>query len=89
MKYYSEKLNKVFDKVEDLETAEKELEEKETAEKEKREKRAERAKEVEEAYKNYKKLLNDFLKDYGYYHSTIKDGDSTSLFDIVFGHWPF
>lgn len=89
MKYYSEKLNKVFEKVEDLETAEKELEEKEAAEKEKREKRAERAKEVEKAYKEYKKLLNDFIKDYGYYHQTLKDDDGLSVFDIMFNHWPF
>lgn len=89
MKYYSEKLNKLFDKKNELEEAEKSLAVKEQAEKEKRETRAARAKEVEEAYTNYQKLLKEFIKDYGYYHQTLKDNNSLSVFDIMFNHWPF
>lgn len=89
MKYYSEKLNKVFDKVEDLESAEKEYAEKETQALKLREERKIRAKEVEDAYIAYKKLLNQFIKDYGSYHQTIKDNDSWSILDIMFGGWPF
>lgn len=89
MKYYSEKLKKLFDSTEDLESAEKEYAEKEAKELKLREVRKTRAQEVEEAYKNYKKLLDDFIKDYGSYHQTIRDNDSLSVFDIMFNHWPF
>ena len=89
MKYYSEKLNKVFDKVEDLESAEKEHAEKEAQALKLREERKVRAKEVEDAYIAYKKLLNQFIKDYGSYHQTIKDNDSWSILDVMFGGWPF
>ena len=89
MKYYSEKLNKVFDTVEDLESAEKEHAEKETQALKLREERKVRAKEVEDAYIAYKKLLNQFIKDYGSYHQTIKDKDSWSILDVMFGGWPF
>ena len=89
MKYYSEKLNKVFDKVEDLESAEKEHAEKEVQALKLREERKVRAKEVEDAYLAYKKLLNQFIKDYGSYHQTIKDKDSWSILDVMFGGWPF
>ena len=71
--------------------------EKEAAAKKKSEERAARAKEVEDAYqsyldaqkvaneknKEYKKLLDAFLKDYGYYHSTIKLG-VPSVNDLFF-----
>lgn len=89
MKYYSEKLNKVFNKVEDLESAEKEHAEKEAQALKLREERKVRAKEVEDAYIAYKKLLNQFIKDYGSYHQTIKDDDSWSILDVMFGGWPF
>ena len=89
MKYYSEKLNKVFDKVEDLESAEKEHAEKEAQALQLREERKVRAKEVEDAYIAYKKLLNQFIKDYGSYHQTIKDKDNWSILDILYGGWPF
>lgn len=89
MKYYSETLNKVFDTEDELKTAEEKEQQKYAVELKKKEKRAERAKEVEKAYKEYKKLLNAFIKDYGYYHQTLRDDDGLSIFDIMFNHWPF
>ena len=84
MKYYSEITRKTYDSAEACEKAEAEVE-------------AARAKEVEDAYqsyldaqkvaneknKEYKKLLDAFLKDYGYYHSTIKLG-VPSVNDLFF-----
>lgn len=80
MKYYSETLKKIFDTPEDLKKAEKAHKEKLAVEEKKRAERSARAKEVEEAYKAYKKLLDDFVKDYGSFHMTIND--SRSLFDM-------
>ena len=81
MKFYSEKLNKLFNTEEELINEEKVLEEKEAAKNALKEKRAERAKEVEEAYKVAReakekadKILQEFLKDYGNYHYTIASG---------------
>jgi hypothetical protein len=79
MKFYSEITNKVYDTTEELEVAEKEVLEEKKAKEEKLAQRAERAKKVEEAYAlaaDYKKkadeLLNEFVKDYGSFHTTIK-----------------
>ena len=87
MKYYSEKTKKLYESEKELKEAEKGLLELEVKEKEKREQRSARAKEVEEAYKNYQKLLKDFIKDYGSYHMSLKDGDS--VFDYFFNHFFF
>lgn len=83
MKYFSEKLNKLFDT--DKECAEAEAaHEKAVAEAEAKKKalaneRAERAKKVEDLYKAFleaRKAYDDelklFVKDYGSYHTTIK-----------------
>lgn len=97
MKYYSEKLNKLFDTQEACARAEKEHE-KAVAEVEAKKKaladeRAKRAKEVESAYnaviaakKDYQKVLNDFVKDYGSFHMTLKTGENNpfNLFDSLF-----
>ena len=88
MKYYSETLNKVFDTEDKLKAAEKEQEKKYAVELKKKEERAERAKEVDEAHSHYIELLKAFVKDYGAYHHTIKDGDELSLFDVMW-RWPF
>ena len=88
MKYYSEKLKKLFDSTEELQEAEKEQNEKETLELKKREERAARAKEVDEAYEKYVDLLKKFVKDYGYYHKTYKDADFDGLINNLW-HWPF
>ena len=75
MKYYSEKLNKIFDTAaeltaEELEYDKRKAEEKAKAEKEKQEREAkemERAKareEVESAYKHFLELENAYIKKY-------------------------
>lgn len=87
MKYYSEKLKKVFDDVETLEKAELTLVKKEEEEKKLREERKVRAKEVEDAYKHFNELLNKFIKDYGSYHMSV-DNQPISLFDLMW-RWPF
>ena len=84
MKYYSEDLKRLFDSEDELTKAEAKAKEvalaKETKEKQLREERASRAKEVEEALKAARdaekkanKLMNDFVNDYGSFHTTIKD----------------
>lgn len=73
MKYYSDKLNKVFETVDELESAELEYTKKQDEELKKKQERKERAKEVDEAFKNYQKLLSAFIKDYGSYHFSCND----------------
>lgn len=84
MKYYSEELKKLFDNEDELTKAENKAKEvalaKEKKEKALREERATRAKEVEDAFKAARdaekkanELLNEFVKDYGSFHTTIKD----------------
>lgn len=86
MKFYSEKLNKLFDSQESCVEAEsahdKQVAEAEAKKKALADERATRAKAVEEAYRNaikakqdYDKLLQDFLKDYGSFHATFKTTD--------------
>ena len=99
MKYYSEKLNKLFDSEEQLIAQEEEVAkvEAEKAAKEKalKENRAARAKEVQEAFEKAKevnteanKKLNDFIKDYGSYHCSFSnvndDNNFWSLLDYFF-----
>ena len=86
MKFYSEKLNTMFDTQEACAQAEDEHD-KQVAEAEAKKKalaneRAERAKKIEELYKaaaaaerEYKTALNDFIKDYGSFHATFKTTD--------------
>ncbi len=86
MKFYSEKLNKMFDTQEACAQAEN-AHEKAVAEAEAKKKaladeRATRAKAVEDLYKQaveakqtYDKALQDFLKDYGSFHATFKTTD--------------
>lgn len=99
MKYYSETLNKLFETEKDLLAEEKKVKEAEAAkieaEKAKKEARATRAKEVEKALKDAdaaqskaQKLLTDFIKDYGYFHTTYSLSDtenhpSTSFVDLL------
>lgn len=80
MKYYSEVTKKVYDTPEALNEAE-EVVVKEYKEKEKKlTERAERAKEVENAFmeaqaarKKADDLLSEFCRDYGSFHTTIKE----------------
>ena len=97
MKIYSEKTKEFYDTTDACLSAEEEYDKKMTAlEEEKKAKaaaRADRAKEVEEALKKvqeatkeYKRLLSEFIKDYGSYHATYKgDVEPVSLFDLFFG----
>lgn len=93
MYIFSEKLNKKFDTVEACVAAEKEYDKQVEEAKAKKAaltaERSARAKKVEEAYKKvseankaYKELLNQFCKDYGSFHMTLKNVDPfISLFD--------
>lgn len=86
MKFYSEKLNKLFDTQELCAQAEdaheKAIAEEEAKKKALTEERATRAKEVEDLYKAaieakkaYDEKLRAFLKDYGSFHATFKNVD--------------
>jgi flagellar hook-basal body complex protein FliE len=82
MKYFSDKLNKVFEKEDDLHKAEEDYDNRMAKAKADQEKlkneRSERAKEVEKAMEDAQiasakatELLNKFIKDYGAYHTTL------------------
>lgn len=86
MKFYSQKLRKIYDTEADLKKAEALVEkaeaEKLAKEKLKKEARATRAKEVEialeqaaAARKKADELMNAFVKDYGYFHYSYKTED--------------
>ncbi len=104
MRYYSDVTKKLYDTSAALAEAErkvllaeaeKEKAEKEKAEKAKKEERAKRAKEVEDALKVANeaqskaiKLLKDFTKDYGYFHTSYTTSDvetkpKVDFFDIL------
>ena len=63
MKYFSDKVNKVFDTVEELEAAEKEQEEKEAEKTKLVEVKKSRAKEVEDAYLEYENVKEKAYKE--------------------------
>ena len=86
MKYLSEVTKKVYDTVDELNTEEEKVlaarKERELAEAEKKAKREERAKEVEEALKfaleaqkEANEKLEAFCKDYGTFHTSLKNAD--------------
>lgn len=94
MKYYSEQLKKLFDTPEELLAAEEKVNAAKRAEEEKKAQlkaqREKRAKEVEDAFKfaaeaqkKANELLNAFVKDYGSYHTTLKDAP-VSIWDAFF-----
>lgn len=100
MKYYSELTKKIYDCEGDLiadeESVVKAKQEKDAKAKQLKEERASRAKAVEDAYKlaNEKqaeadKLMREFIKDYGSFHTTVKDvkPSFTSLIDYFFGNF--
>ena len=95
MKFYSEKLDKLFDDEKALVKAEDEYEVRIAAEKAKQEQlantRKERAKAIEEQYKKvindraeYKRLVDEFTRDYGQFHMSIKSDNlaDMDLFDL-------
>ena len=86
MKYYSDKTKKLYDKVEDLQTAETSYDKARAEEDAKQRDRKRRADEVKNArkelvnaHKNYNDKLTKFIKDYGSYHETYTDNDSDSI----------
>lgn len=98
MKYFSEKLNKVFESEKECVEAENkfELAKQEKEEKEKRltQERKERAREIEEQYKKimddrkeYRRLVDDFIRDYGSFHCTFKSSEPVfsdmDFFDLL------
>lgn len=87
MKFYSEITKRLYNTEKELNEAEMKIktaeEEKAAAEKAKRAERATRAKEVEKALKEANaaqakaiKLLKDFTKDYGYFHTSYSIGET-------------
>lgn len=94
MKYYSDKTKKLYDTVEDLSKAEKAYDEVHAAELKKAEEKKNAAeairaarKAIVEAQNKYNELVNQFIKDYGSYHETYRDGDVVSLRDIFNLYW--
>lgn len=92
--YYSDVTKKYYESEDALNAAEAEVIKAQKAAEEKSKARKARAKEVDDAYNaavearnKYVNVLNQFLKDYGSYHSTIssvKENKSTiDLFDDI------
>lgn len=78
MKYYSTKLNRLFDTTKELEKAEEAYDDKQKEAEAKKAKRSEAAKRVQDAYKlaeDTRKAADEelakFCKEYGSYHTTI------------------
>ena len=93
MKYYSDKTKKIYDTVEQLQTAETEYDKAHAAEIAKQKERKARAEEINKARKElvnaqnrYNDLINKFVKDYGSYHATYTDGEGTlsSAADLIY-----
>lgn len=89
--YYSKKLNKPFDTLEDLKKAEEKVIEKEKAAEKEKAERAGAAKEIEELIKKRDVLqreidskINEFIKKYGTYHFTYKTTFDNGLIDTLF-----
>ena len=94
MKYYSDKTKKLYDSVELLTEAEMAYDEAHAAELKRAEEKKQRAEEIKAARQEilaaqnkYNELVNKFIKDYGSYHETYRDGDMISLKDIFNFYW--
>jgi type IV secretory pathway VirB9-like protein len=94
MKYYSDKTKKLYDSVELLNEAEMAYDEAHAAELKKAEQKKTAAeairaarKAIVDAQNKYNELVNQFIKDYGSYHETYRDGDVVSLRDIFNLYW--
>lgn len=87
MKYYSDKLDALYGSVEELEQAEQKAVEEEKRKQALKDERSKRAKEVEDAIEKANQLMQDFIKDYGAFHASIKHDTGwlnmlLSLFDF-------
>lgn len=97
MKYWSELTKTLYSEEDELKKAEEEYNEKHKKELALKEERATAAKEVEDAYKvasdaykNYKELLNKFLKNYGAFHYSVTKDSGDTLLDLFFdSFWNF
>lgn len=94
MKYYSDKTKKLYDTVELLNEAEMAYDEAHAAELKKAEQKKNAAEAIRAARKaiielqsEYNKLVNQFIKEYGSYHETYRDGDIINLQDIFNLYW--
>lgn len=99
MKYYSEKLKKIYDTEADVEEAEKQFDLAKVEEDKKKNERKARYQQVMDAYKKVDEekkkadeLLSKFIKDYGGFHTTITSTPVTinlsEIFDELF-RFPF
>lgn len=77
MKYYSEVTKEMYDNVQALKAAEKAAEEAKNGRAEAAKKVTEALKESWDAQKKADKLLDEFLKKYGSFKTTIKDTENT------------
>jgi len=89
--YYSKKLNKPFDTLDELKKAEGALEEKEKEAERAKIERASAAKKIEdlvkqrdELQKQIDKQINEFVKKYGSYHYTFRGSLNDGIFDTFF-----
>ena len=94
MKYYSDKTKKLYDSVELLNEAEMAYDEAHAAELKKAEQKKQAAEAIRAARKaiidaqnKYNELVNQFIKDYGSYHATYRDGDLIGWKDIFNFNW--
>ena len=90
MKFYSEKTGKLYDTSKELKGAEKALEVQEQEKEALKAQRAERAKEIEAITKDILELQREkdekvaaFVKDYGAYHQTIRQGDPIGVESMI------
>ena len=82
IEYVSDLLNRRFESEEALNKAEAAYK-KQMADREKlKQGREAKAKEVTEAFKKANKLLDEFVKEYGSYHTSVHKDDG--LFDVLF-----
>lgn len=92
MKYYSDKTKKLYGKIDELKTAEKEYDEAHAAElkeKEEAKKDAEAIKavydEITELQKKYRKMVSEYTEKHHSYHLTITSDDYfQTIFDRLF-----
>ena len=94
MKYYSDKTKKLYDNVEDLSKAEQAYDEVHAAELKQAEEKKQAAeairaarKAIVDAQNKYNELVNQFIKNYGSYHETYRDGDLFTWRNIFDFNW--
>ena len=75
MRYISDKTNKVYDSVEELEKAEKKFDDAVNAEKVREAQKESRQKEIEDARNKYYELLEKYEKDYPESHARLSPLD--------------